>query len=84
MNDTSENTMDRAVEELHALTETLKQLSEINRYNRWIYDQFAHWLGQRVLEVGSGTGNITQFLLTENRQVIATDVVANYRDVSWH
>ena len=80
MNNTPENTMDGAVEELRALTETLNQLSEINRYNRWIYDQFAHALGQRVLEVGSGTGNITQFLLTENRQVVATDVVANYRD----
>lgn len=79
MNDTSENTMDGAVEELRALTETLNQLSEINRYNRWIYDQFAYRLGQRVLEVGSGTGNITQFLLTKNRQVVATDVVANYR-----
>ncbi len=79
MNDTSENTMDGAGNELRALTETLHQLSEINQYNRWIYDQFAHRLGQRVLEVGSGTGNITQFLLRENRQVIATDVVASYR-----
>jgi SAM-dependent methyltransferase len=79
MNKPAENTMDGAVEELRALTETLNQLSEINQYNRWIYDQIASCLGHRILEVGSGTGNITQFLLAENRQVVATDVVANYR-----
>jgi 2-polyprenyl-3-methyl-5-hydroxy-6-metoxy-1,4-benzoquinol methylase len=79
MNKPAENTMDGAVEELRALTETLNQLSEINQYNRWIYDQIAASLGQRILEVGSGTGNITQFLLAENRQVVATDVVAIYR-----
>lgn len=79
MSNLSENTLEGGVEELHALTETLNQLSEINRYNRWIYDQFAHVLGQRVLEVGSGTGNITQFLLAGNRDVVATDVVPNYR-----
>ncbi|HEX4947262.1 MAG TPA: class I SAM-dependent methyltransferase [Blastocatellia bacterium] len=79
MNQTSEQTLEGATEERLALTETLAQLSEINRYNRWIYDQFAHSLGHRVLEVGSGTGNITQFLLTENRTVVATDVVPTYR-----
>jgi SAM-dependent methyltransferase len=72
--------MPGTVEERLALTATLNQLSEINRYNRWIYEQFAEYLGPRVLEVGSGTGNITQFLLTGNRAVVATDVIAKYRD----
>lgn len=80
MNNVSESAMVGAVEELQALTETLNQLSQINQYNRWIYDQFSHVLGKRVLEVGSGTGNITQFLLAGNREVVATDVIANYRD----
>lgn len=71
--------MDGAAEERLALTATLNQLSEINRYNRWIYDQFAAALGPRILEVGSGTGNITQFLLAGNRDVVATDVLPQYR-----
>ncbi len=75
----SEQTMDGAIEERLALTATLKQLSEINRYNRWIYDQFAAALGPRILEVGSGTGNITQFLLAGNQTVVATDVLPKYR-----
>jgi SAM-dependent methyltransferase len=68
------------VEERLALTATLRQLSEVDRYNRWVYEQFAAYVGRRVLEVGSGTGNITQFLVAGGCQVIATDVVPNYRD----
>jgi len=49
-------------EESLALTATLNQLAELDRYNKWLYEQFAYCLGRRVLEVGSGTGNITQFL----------------------
>lgn len=79
MSNPSEQVMDGAIEERLALTATLNQLSEIHRYNRWIYDQFAAALGQRILEVGSGTGNITQFLLAGNHEVVATDVLPKYR-----
>lgn len=80
MSNLSEQTMQSIAQENVALTETLNQLSSINRYNRWMYDQFAACLGQKILEVGSGTGNITQFLLTGNRQVFATDVLPNYHE----
>ncbi len=63
-----------------ALTATLTQLAELDRYNHWIYEQIAHAVGRRVLEVGSGTGNITQFLRTGGREVTATDVVPSYRN----
>jgi SAM-dependent methyltransferase len=62
-----------------ALTATLNQLAELDRYNHWIYEHISHALGRRVLEVGSGTGNITQFLCAEGREVMATDVVMSYR-----
>ncbi len=62
-----------------ALTATLNQLAELDRYNYWLFEQVAHALGRRVLEVGSGTGNITQFLSAADRQVMATDVVPAYR-----
>jgi 2-polyprenyl-3-methyl-5-hydroxy-6-metoxy-1,4-benzoquinol methylase len=67
-------------EESLALTATLNQLAELDRYNKWLYEQFAYCLGRRVLEVGSGTGNITQFLCSEGRDVVATDIVPAYRD----
>jgi SAM-dependent methyltransferase len=62
-----------------ALTATLNQLAELDRYNHWIYEHISHALGRRVLEVGSGKGNITQFLCAEGREVMATDVVQSYR-----
>lgn len=62
------------------LTATLNQLAELDRYNHWIYEQIAAAIGRRILEVGSGTGNITQFLCAGGQQVMATDVVPGYRN----
>jgi SAM-dependent methyltransferase len=67
------------VQESLTLTETLNQLADLDQYNHWLYEQIAAGLGQRVLEVGAGTGNITQFLSAGGRQVVATDVVPSYR-----
>jgi SAM-dependent methyltransferase len=61
-----------------ALRATLNKLAELDRYNHWVYEQIAEALGDRVLEVGSGTGNITQFLCANDCQVVATDVVPGY------
>jgi SAM-dependent methyltransferase len=62
-----------------ALTATLKQLAELDRYNSWVYEQIVPGLGERVLEIGAGTGNITQFLCADSRYVVATDIVPSYR-----
>lgn len=67
------------MQESLTLTETLNQLAELDQYNFWLYEQIAAGLGNRVLEVGSGTGNITQFLCAGGREVYATDVVPSYR-----
>lgn len=62
------------------LTATLNQLAELDRYNHWIYEQIASAIGSRILEVGSGTGNITRFLCANGQEVMATDVVSSYRN----
>lgn len=49
-------------------------------YNRWIYDQIAPYIGQRVLDIGCAIGNITQFYLDRDR-IIGLDVVAESLDV---
>ena len=67
------------MQESFTLTQTLTSLAELDRYNYWLYEQIADAVGTRVLEVGSGTGNITQFLATQERHVTATDVVPSYR-----
>lgn len=72
-------TIETMVQESLALTATLNQLAELDRYNYWVYEQIKDGLGHQVLEVGSGTGNITQFLCADGHEVTATDVVPGYR-----
>lgn len=67
------------MQESFTLTQTLTHLAELDRYNYWLYEQIADDVGEYVLEVGAGTGNITQFLAANGRRVIATDVVPSYR-----
>ncbi len=57
--------------------QTLQRMKNLHRYNRWIFSKFHPFLGRRVLEIGSGIGNITKFLLDRDF-IIATDVEPKY------
>ena len=50
----------------------LKRMERLTRYNAWLFEKIAPYLGQRVLEVGSGTGNMTAYLLGRDL-VVASD-----------
>lgn len=63
-----------ASDPLHA---TLRRMAALDRYNTFLFDQIRDHVGQRVLEVGAGTGTITQFLRDRDR-TLATDVDAQY------
>ena len=52
---------------------TLARLSRAPRFNAWMADVIKPWIGQRVLEIGSGVGNLTQHLVPRERYV-ASDV----------
>lgn len=41
----------------------LGRLSHARKFNRWMVDQISPWVGERVLEIGAGMGNITNQLL---------------------
>jgi 2-polyprenyl-3-methyl-5-hydroxy-6-metoxy-1,4-benzoquinol methylase len=38
-------------------------LSEAKNYNRWIFQLIQPFLGQRILDIGCATGNITEYFL---------------------
>jgi glycosyltransferase involved in cell wall biosynthesis len=57
--------------------QTLQRMKKLHRYNRWVFSKFRPFLGRRVLEIGSGIGNITKFLM-DREFVIATDVELKY------
>jgi glycosyltransferase involved in cell wall biosynthesis len=52
---------------------TLRIMEGAGHYNSWLFKQCEPYLGKRVLEMGSGVGNITSFLLDRER-LLATDV----------
>lgn len=52
---------------------TLEVLEGADRYNRWIAEAIKPYLIPPILEIGSGTGNITQYLL-DVKPLFATDV----------
>jgi glycosyltransferase involved in cell wall biosynthesis/predicted SAM-dependent methyltransferase len=57
--------------------QTLQRMKKLHRYNQWIFSIFRPFLGRRVLEIGSGIGNITKFLLDRDL-IIATDMDPKY------
>lgn len=50
---------------------TLTRLAAAPRYNRWMFERLRPWLGDRVLEVGSGIGNLSAFLIDRSRLVLS-------------
>lgn len=56
---------------------TLERLAEAPALNKWMYTRLEPWLGQTVLEVGSGIGNISQFFV-DREAVVLTDMEDAY------
>jgi glycosyltransferase involved in cell wall biosynthesis len=56
---------------------TLRRMAGLSAYNKWLHDRFDAFLGQRVLEVGSGVGNQTRYFADRER-VVASDIEAHY------
>lgn len=56
------------------LTESLIKRQKINRYSRWMYNNFKNYIGKRVLDIGSGTGNMVGFFIDKCEKVVATEI----------
>lgn len=52
----------------------LETLAGTDNYNEWIYSQMKWYLGPKVLELGCGIGNLTEYFLREDREVLAIDI----------
>lgn len=61
-------------------TETLDVLAQADNYNQWILETFRPYVGERVLEVGCGTGNFSSLLLglERVRHLGVVDIVPAY------
>src|SRR5205823_12189798 len=58
---------------------TIRRLDSLKRYNQWIWERLRPFVGQRVLEVGAGSGTMTRFLYGREL-IVATDKETPYLD----
>ncbi|HEX8172254.1 MAG TPA: glycosyltransferase [Thermoanaerobaculia bacterium] len=59
---------------------TLERMGRLSRYNGWIWQSIAPYVGRRVLEVGAGIGNMTRVLYGRDL-IVATDIEVPYLHV---
>ena len=62
----------------HSGGETLHALSAAPRLNKWMADTIRPYVGERVLEIGAGIGNLTRALLPRRKCYVATDIDAEH------
>lgn len=58
--------------------ETLEAFSEAPAFNRWLYEKTCVDVQGRILEIGSGIGNISAFLLEDHSDVYLSDLRPEY------
>jgi SAM-dependent methyltransferase len=58
---------------------TLDQMTDARNYNGWLFERVKGALGRRVLEIGSGTGTMTEYLL-DRELVLGLEVIPEYVD----
>jgi glycosyltransferase involved in cell wall biosynthesis len=58
----------------------LARLSRAPKFNAWMADQIRHYCGHRVLEIGSGVGNLTRRLVPRT-EYVASDINPLYLQV---
>ena len=58
--------------------ETLNVVGEADNFNRWMYETVAQHCSGDILEIGSGTGNISSFFLNNGYRICLSDIRENY------
>jgi glycosyltransferase involved in cell wall biosynthesis/protein-L-isoaspartate O-methyltransferase len=59
---------------------TLERMGRLSRYNDWIWQSIAPYVGDRVLEVGAGIGNMTR-VMYGRELIVATDIGVSYLQI---
>jgi len=60
------------------IDDSLDTIEGLYEYNHWVFNQLRPFVEGSVLEVGSGTGNITQFLSMQATRVVGVEPVASF------
>lgn len=58
--------------------ETLDVIAQADKFNRWMYETIKPFCQGKVLEIGSGIGNISMYFVKDKFEITLTDIRANY------
>lgn len=56
----------------------LETISELGHFNRWMYETIRPHCSGRMLEVGSGIGNLSRFFLDDGSDLVMSDLRTSY------
>ena len=62
----------------------LESMSFAQNYHEWIYDLIKNSVGSRIAEIGSGTGNFTEILLNNYKEIHAFEPCSKTHNKSVH
>jgi 2-polyprenyl-3-methyl-5-hydroxy-6-metoxy-1,4-benzoquinol methylase len=57
---------------------TLNAIAVADKFNKWMYETIKPFCSGQILEIGSGTGNISQFFLKDGLPVTLSDISSQY------
>lgn len=60
---------------------TLQSIQHAGAFNRWMYNQIKPFCKGKILEIGSGIGNISQFLVHDGFTTTLSDYNQSYCDI---
>ena len=58
--------------------ENLEAITEADKFNEWMYDTVKFHTTGKILEIGSGIGNISQFYVRDGKDITLSDIRSNY------
>lgn len=61
--------------------EILESVTAAPLFNKWMYDTIVRYCKGNILEIGSGTGNISEFFIKDKKAINLSDVRKEYCDI---
>lgn len=58
--------------------EILESIGSAKCFNKWMYESIKPWSAGKVLEIGSGIGNISQFFVNDGFTIMLSDLREDY------
>jgi|TARA_B100001964_G_C14186002_1_gene578653 2-polyprenyl-3-methyl-5-hydroxy-6-metoxy-1,4-benzoquinol methylase len=65
-------------------TDTLDLIRDAGKFNKWMYKTIEPYCKGKILEIGSGVGNISQFFLEDAYPITLSDIRQGYCDKLKH